>query len=388
MATATALCLVGTALVRYTSSSHRQILARWSVVHFGLIVVVLILLGWVLYRSWTGKVSVSATGGPRGWGGLVGALGFLAWAAGFVIDSVDDPTAGGRIGDLRFFSSTVPVSIVLEWVAMTLFCYALLVLAVRMMPTRAAPATRRTRFAGNLLVVGASVIVILLLIEGGLRFASVLDPEVQGFPTRAQASWIRRFVRLNSLGYRDGEHTLQPRDGVTRILLIGDSIAYGAGVDDPKDRVGDLLEVHLNRAAGGRRFEVVQAGVPDTHTLHHIEMLRGLLAFRPQFVILLYVFNDIAHVTRPSATSHDFMTRVSPLWLLLVQNSVAAEQVFIRVRRAWYMRLGPTLPDPYMNDALLTEHLRALAEFFRIAREAGVDARLVPVDLTVQFAER
>jgi hypothetical protein len=377
-----ALCLLCTALMRYTSSADRRILARWSVLHSGLILVVLILLGVVLYRWWAARRS--ATAGPGGWGTLGGALGFLAWSAGFAIDSLEDAATGGRLGDLRLFSSTAPMPIVLEWVAMLLLSSALL---ARLVWGRAARATppRRARWAGNLLVVGVSVVLSVLLLEGALRFVSLLVPEVQGFPTRAQALWTRRFVRLNTLGYRDDERIPDARPGVTRILLVGDSFAYGMGINDPEERVGDLLEVALNRAVGAPRFEVVQGAVPNTHTLHHIAALRRLLVFRPRYALLLYVFNDIAHVARPANGARP---RLGPLWRVLLQNSVAAEQVFVRLRAASYARFGTTAADPYADPALLAEHLRAVAEFIGIARDAGVEARLVPVDLTVRLEAR
>ena len=391
-ATATALGLASVALVRYTSFADRRVFGRWSVVHSGLIVVVLVLLTWALYRlyrMWVPGVSTTGPGGRAGWVGLAGALGFLVWSVGFVIDSIEDPAAGGRILDGRVFSSTAPVPIVLEWMAMTLLWAAVVLWAARIMAARTASATWRARAARNVMVVGVALIGALLLVEGGLRLLSVLVPQIQGFPTRAQAGWIRRFVRLNSLGYRDVEHALQAREGITRILLVGDSFAFGSGIDDPRHRVGDLLEQALNRAAGSARFEVVQAVRPDTHTLHHIEALRRLLVFQPRYVLLLYVFNDIDHVARPTPApgTNALMTRASPLTLLLV-NSVVAEQIFIRARRAWYARVWHSLPDPHMHEAMLAEHLRALARFFRTAREAGAEARLVPFDPTVQLAPR
>jgi lysophospholipase L1-like esterase len=381
-AIATALALIGLVLIRYTSHADRRVFGRWSLVHFGLIVVVLALLAWVLYR-WARRAATAPADGP-GRAGLAAALGLLAWSAAFFIDGLEDPTTGGRLLDLRVFSSVVPVSILLEWVAMALLAAALVVrLAPRLRPSaRSEP--RRAGVARNLLLVGISVAVAGLALEGVLRLRSILAPEVQGFPTRAQACWTRRFVRLNSLGYRDVEHAREPDAGIARILLIGDSVAYGAGIDDPRARAGDLLEQTLNRAAGTRRFEVVQGARVNTHTLHHIAALRRLLALQPRYVLLLYFFNDIEHVVPPPVSSGGLLARIDPLKLLLF-NSVAAEQVFIRARRAYYARVWQTLEDPYANDALVAEHLAAVAEFFRVARTAAVEARLVPMDVKVRL---
>jgi hypothetical protein len=376
-ATATALALISLVLIRYTSHADRRVLGRWSLVHFVLIVVVLALLGWVLFR-WRRAVTVP---GP---GALAAALGLLAWSVGFFVDGLVDPTTGGRVLDLRVFSSVVPMSILLEWVAMALVMSALVVRVAGWMWSRTAVASQRTRIARNLALVVISVTGLGLALEGGLRLHSVLGPEVQGFPTRAQAVWTRRFVRLNSLGYRDAERARAPAEGIARVLLIGDSVAYGAGIDDPRLRVGDLLEDALNRAAGSRRFEIVQSARVNTHTLHHIEVLRRMLAFQPRYVLLLYFFNDIEHAVRLPSPASGLAARLDPLKLLLV-NSVTAEQVFIRARRAYYARVWQTLEDPYANEAVLAEHLWAVAEFFRVARTAGVEARLVPMDVKVRL---
>jgi lysophospholipase L1-like esterase len=376
-ATATALALIGLVLIRYTSHADRRVFGRWSLVHFALIVVVLAVLGWVLYR-WR-----QAGRGP-GRGALPAALGLLAWSVAFLVDGLEDPTAGGRVLDLRVFSSVVPASIVLEWVAMALLAIALVVRVARWGSPPAMAEPRRVRIARNLALVAISIGVLGLAIEGVLRLRSILMPEVQGFPTRAQAVWTRRFVQLNSLGYRDVEHTRAPGEGIARVLLIGDSVAYGSGIDDPRLRTGDLLEQTLNRAAGARRYQVVQAVRVNTHTLHHIEALRRMLAIQPRYVLLLYCFNDIEHAMRLPPQSSGLAARIEALRLLLV-NSVTAEQVFIRARRAYYARVWQTLDDPYANDAVLAEHLAAVAEFFRVARAAGVEARLMPMDLTVRL---
>lgn len=106
-ATATALGLVSVALGRYTSFADRRVFARWSIVHFGLIVVVLVLLTWVLYRLYRMWVRGASATGPRGragWVGLASALGFLVWLVGFAIDSLEGPAAGGRASSTDVFS--------------------------------------------------------------------------------------------------------------------------------------------------------------------------------------------------------------------------------------------------------------------------------------------
>jgi hypothetical protein len=386
--TATALVLVLVALARYTSFADRSVLGRWSPTHFALVLVVLGFLGWVLVQ--TRRRARAATAGA-GWAGRLGGAGLLAWSIGFVLDSAEDPATGGRLLDGRVFSSTLPAPVLLEWVAMALLSAALVAFAAKGVASGAGPESWRRRAGRNGLLVAASLLAVVLALEGGLRLASVLAPQVQGFPTRAQAAWVRRFVRLNSLGYRDVEHAVAAAPGVTRVALIGDSVAFGFGIDDPRLRMGDLLQQGLNASATAPRLEVVQGARPDTHTLHHIDFLRRLLVFEPRYVLLVYVFNDIDYVAspgpQPTTPRAALLSRADPV-PLLVANSVLAEQVFLRVRRAWYARVWQTLPDPYLDDAVLAEHMKALVQFARLAREAGAEARLVPIDLTVRLGPR
>jgi hypothetical protein len=62
-------------------------------------------------------------------------------------------------------------------------------------------------------------------------------------------------------------------------------------------------------------------------------------------------------------------------------NSALVEQVLVRVSRWSANRETPR--DPYMDDAILQEHLLALERLFQMCREAGAEARLVPFDTRV-----
>lgn len=129
---------------------------------------------------------------------------------------------------------------------------------------------------------------------------------------------------------------------------------------------------------------MINAARPDTHTADQIAAWPRVLAFKPAYVLLLYVFNDIEHVSRPARPqihAGSMAARLHPLWLL-VSNSALAEQVFVRLYRSssWLHRGAG---DPYMDDRLLREHLSGLERFFRMCQEAGAEARLVPFDLQV-----
>jgi hypothetical protein len=316
------------------------------------------------------------------------AVGFLAWALSLAIDSLSDPTAGGRILDIRLFSSTAPIPILVEGLAKWLLFVATAVWLWHLVPRRFPVGHRWSAVARNLLTSLVSLGATILVLETLCRVVAVVAPAPQGFPTRAQVLWSRRYVRLNSLGYRDRERSLASSDGRARILFVGDSFGHGFGINDVRNRVSERLQEALDQRLGGRRFEVINVARPHTHTMDQIRTLPRALAYRPKYVIVLYVFNDIDHVRRPGRPAvsppGSFAARLHPL-RLLVSNSALAEQVVVRISRGRGGRGNRS--DPYMDDAILQEHLAALERLVQMCREAGAEARLVPFDIRTVLAQ-
>jgi hypothetical protein len=99
-------------------------------------------------------------------------------------------------------------------------------------------------------------------------------------------------LRTNRLGFRGPEIAVPKGPDTFRILVLGDSVAYGTGVDDGVTFLR-RWEAELN-AAGGRRFEVVNTGHPMYDSAQELALLRDEgLALRPDLVLLVYVVNDI-----------------------------------------------------------------------------------------------
>lgn len=393
MAALMGILLTLAALVRYTSWSNRRILGRWSEFHFVLILFFVLLFVSILVRVWKERaISVGVSAVPQ-LTRLFAALGLFSWGLSFFLSSVDDNLMGGLLLDFVFFGSTVPSAIFLEWISMIFLFVALVCLMENTRQRTQKKERARSRLVENSLVALTSLGIVLLLLEGGTRLLNVIRPITQGFPTKSSALWGRRFVHLNSLGYRDREPSIQRPGGARRILLIGDSFTFGAGIVDPKQRLGNRLEEALNRLPGEMRFEVMNAGKPDTDTLDHIETLKRMLVYQPDYVLLVYVFNDIEHVTKPTRSvvtdMRNPLDRVHPL-RVLVLNSHLAEQIFVRLRKGFYQyvwnRDESGQRDPYENENLLRPHLETLHQLFLLARDAEIKARLIPFDTTIQLS--
>ena len=67
-------------------------------------------------------------------------------------------------------------------------------------------------------------------------------------------------VRVNRLGFRGPEITPAPAPGVHRVLVLGDSVVFGQGLEE-EETVSGVLAVRLN-AGGAGRYELINAGVP------------------------------------------------------------------------------------------------------------------------------
>jgi lysophospholipase L1-like esterase len=98
-------------------------------------------------------------------------------------------------------------------------------------------------------------------------------------------------VQTNSIGLRDGP--IGPRQpGELRILVLGDSVAFGWGARN-EDIFPRRLEVNLARDLG-RPVRVINSGVGGYNTEQELAFLklRGP-EIAPDLVLLLYVYNDI-----------------------------------------------------------------------------------------------
>lgn len=95
---------------------------------------------------------------------------------------------------------------------------------------------------------------------------------------------------VNSLGLRDREVGATPAEGVTRIVLLGDSFAFGLGVDQD-----ETLSAQLEARLEGVRptFEVLNLGVPGYHTGQEKALLEKVgRDLHPAVVVLLFYGND------------------------------------------------------------------------------------------------
>jgi len=169
----------------------------------------------------------------------------------------------------------------------------------------------------KLALAAASIAMLFVALELGFRVAGVSVGTVQinratvrrsdnarlafelrpGGVARAEVDY-----RVNSLGLRGPETTVEKPAGVRRVAVLGDSIAFGYWVSDEQG-FARQLQLMLNERAvaaplavapGRGRVEVLNFGVPGYNLEQEIEMLRAkALAFQPDLVVVLFCLNDL-----------------------------------------------------------------------------------------------
>ena len=109
-------------------------------------------------------------------------------------------------------------------------------------------------------------------------------------------------IHVNSLGFRGPEYSIEKKPGVRRILILGDSVAFG--LRRPEDVIfPTVLEKLLNDGDGLNRYEVLNSAVSAYNSWNELGTLEDVgPLLRPDLVILQTSMNDFAPSTYISAT--------------------------------------------------------------------------------------
>jgi len=163
------------------------------------------------------------------------------------------------------------------------------------------------RLARPALLSAASLLGALLIGEWLARSFDVVD-RVNGFPRRLfresadpdlkytmapnQTLRVRSFeVETNSLGMRGRNVAPEPAPGTWRILVVGDSVAFGEGL--PVEKAFPALLEQSLQAATHRPVEVLNGGVEGYNTLSELAFFRQIgVKLHPQTVIVAFNLND------------------------------------------------------------------------------------------------
>jgi len=138
-------------------------------------------------------------------------------------------------------------------------------------------------------------------------------------------------VQINRDGFRDLD--ARPADEQPRVLSLGDSLAFGWGVEY-EDAYLTRLEASLGGPQTGVR--VIKAGIPGTGTTDQLALLRSLLPLhhRVDMVVLSFnVGNDFSDVAEGGASQFDVVDG-----LLVRRGETGAGQGLFARAKSWFKR--------------------------------------------------
>jgi len=175
-------------------------------------------------------------------------------------------------------------------------------------------------------------------------------------------------VSINELGLRD-KKVEKKREGELRILLLGDSVAFGWGVPAEATFGRKLENILTSRLQ--RPVKVLNAGVCGYNTTQEYAALKTYAdVVEADVVVLLYLSNDTQTTDGP----------FDPASARLLKGKSALDAATILLRRSWLYRLitllkysyetGPAMLDK--NARGVKESVHALTGIAALCRERGV----------------
>ncbi|HEV3341070.1 MAG TPA: SGNH/GDSL hydrolase family protein [Pirellulales bacterium] len=147
---------------------------------------------------------------------------------------------------------------------------------------------RRRKILFAALAATLSTVAITVIVAGGTEVAlRSVDKPPNDYTT---VTWGQR-VRKNSLGFREREVTAKAA-GVYRIMVLGDSLTWGAGLAE-RERYTWLLQLHLQAKLNSQDIEVLNFALPGAPTTHERDvLLKHIDATAPDLVVVGWCMND------------------------------------------------------------------------------------------------
>lgn len=124
----------------------------------------------------------------------------------------------------------------------------------------------------------------------------------------------------NALGFRGKQFEISKGD-VFRIVVIGDSFAWGQGVLPYTDRFPEVFAAKLAETYPDRRFEVINMALAGMNLIQHNQFQKFTLQLEPDYVLYQWYVNDM-ETTREGAAFKTPTLVPRALHTTLIEHSV------------------------------------------------------------------
>lgn len=180
-------------------------------------------------------------------------------------------------------------------------------------------------------------------------------------------------IATNSDGFRDYEYSIEKGNGTLRILVLGDSITLGWGIDLDSTYT-KILERKLNQLKPFKKYgkyDVINTGIGNYNTAMELVLLKDKgMKYNPDLIILEYYIND-AEIT-PKKPVFDIL-RHSYLYAFLWDKYINTRVRFFENNNYRYYYKGL-----YKNDTPGKETARkSILELIRISKEKKIRLLIV-----------
>jgi len=247
-----------------------------------------------------------------------------------------------------------------------------------------------TALASTVVAVAAAEIGLRVVNPWGIEFFSTLPYHMQGMVDHPALGYAHpksvayqlgtNRVSLNSLGHRGDEMPVRKPAGERRILVLGDSVTFGWGVNQGEDfpaRLETLLREQNNAV-----WRVINGGVNGYNSQQEaIFFATEGIAYAPDIVVLVYVSNDVDPVFDPKPVTW----RRYPTWPsslpelfgrgLSLSYLYQATKLFQRMQE---LEMGAAAVTPSITRHVRwPDSLRALRTISDLCRSHGIPFLLV-----------
>jgi hypothetical protein len=216
----------------------------------------------------------------------------------------------------------------------------------------------------------------LFLIAEHIFYYVIVQSDGCNFTLSAKRWQQKYWTPVNSLGYRDDEHTGAQLEGRKTVFVVGDSFAAGYGIKDYRDRFSGVLQKKM-----GEGSVVITVANPGWDTAREYE---GIVSYphKPDVIALIYLINDIESAARKKAFYRP--TLIPPpgkIVKTLVMRSYFLDFVYWRLYRFKNVDIEQVywgyIKECYSNEEIWRTHKDELLDIVNYARDNGAELIVV-----------
>ncbi len=194
---------------------------------------------------------------------------------------------------------------------------------------------------------------------------------------------FRTAVRINENGLRDREHSYERQNDTERILVLGDSFAWGYGVEE-SERFSQLLEEALG-------VEVINAGVSGYSTDQELLWYRNEgIKYETDLVIVVFAGNDVGDNDRQLVNTIYYKPKfviedeqLVPIGYPVPKTSPQGKFIYSLSQRS---ALAYFLVQRYFDLLSLSTRLKVDSDHANLP-VSGINAEREPFELTIALLD-